>query len=139
MLPGMNNPYQPPEGRPVDAAPNKRIFVLAGIGALAASAYWGLQTLVRGLSAASSGSSLSFIGLVLPAVLVVAYATRGFQLFKGDVSAAASILFLHGIGGLMAMLQMAQYPEQRVLQVVKLLIHIFGGVTAYLARKSVTG
>jgi hypothetical protein len=134
MLRGMNNPYQPPDPQP-GMAPSRTPFLLAGIGALAASAYWALYTGLVGLSVAGAG--VSPVRMILPFVLIVLYAVRGFQIFKGDGRAATSILWLHGIGGIMAVINMASGDPMIIgLNALKLLIHIFGAVTAHLARKA---
>ena len=137
MLAAMNNPYQPPDPQP-GLVPSRTPFILAGIGALAASAYWALLTLLIGVGV--SGGGVSPTRIILPIVLIGLYAVRGVQIFRGDARAAASILWLHGVGGVMAVIQMASGdPVLIALNAVKLLIHIFGGVTAYLAKKSVGG
>lgn len=131
----MNNPYQPPEPQQPNAAPSRMPFVLAGIGALGASAYWGLYTLLVGVAVAGAGASP--VRMILPVVLIALYAIRGFQIFKGDARAATSVMWLHGVGGVMAVINMASGDPFLIgLNAVKLLIHIFGGATAYMARKA---
>jgi hypothetical protein len=96
--------------------------------------YWGLLTLLIGVGVASGGVSATRV--VLPIVLIALYAYRGLQIFKGDQRAARSILWLHGIGGVMAVVQMASgSPVLIVLQGGKLLVHIFGGVAALLLTR----
>ncbi|HEY8074587.1 MAG TPA: hypothetical protein VIF62_10760 [Labilithrix sp.] len=133
------NPYQPPEPNFATAdARSRRLFILAGVGALLASAYWAGLTLLTGVGVASG--QMSGARLLLPIVLIALYAVRGVRLFKGDARAAQGIVWLHGIGALMAIVQIASgVPIAIVLYGIKLVIHAFGGVTAFLARKSVTG
>jgi hypothetical protein len=139
------NPYQPPSGPDPYASPSRDdsssrvLFTLAGVGALFASGYWALMTGLTGLNAAfGSGSATA---LILPVYLIVVYAMRGFRLFKGDARAAQRILWLHGVGAVFAVLQITQGRSTIVmaLQAFKVLIHVFGGVTAYLALRSVSG
>jgi hypothetical protein len=132
------DPYRPPEA--LDAAEaaaptNRRLFVLAAIGAGLASVYWAALTLLLGFGAASGSTTGAQV--ILPCVLVVLYAVRGFKIFKGDRKAARGILWLHGLGALMAILRvLAGNPITVVLQAVKIAIHVFGGVTAYLAQRA---
>jgi hypothetical protein len=124
---------------PYSGAPpiiNRTPFILAAIGALAASGYWALLTLLI-LANVTTGGSLSPMQLILPGVLVVLYAVRGVQLFQGDVRAANRILWLHFVGGLFAAFYAATgHGLFAALQALKIAIHIFGGVTAYLAKRS---
>jgi hypothetical protein len=138
------NPYDPPQhykqpaaGPGVaGAAGNRNLFVLAAIGAGLASLYWAALTLLIGVGVAiGTGSPVQ---IVLPFVLIALYAVRGYQLFRGDPAAARRILWLHGIGGLAAFVQMVSAGGfWGALQGVKILIHIFGGVTALLALRSI--
>ena len=74
--------------------------------------------------------------MIQPCVLIGLYALRGYQLFKGDPAAATRVLWLHGIGGLMAILNIFSGSALLVvLQSIKLAIHVFGAVTAYLAQR----
>ena len=119
-------PY-PPAGPPAD----RTMFVLAAVGAGLASAYWAGLTLLIGFSAASG------FQIILPIVLIVLYAVRGVQIFKGDRAAARRILWLHGFGAISAVLQIASGgPLFFILQGIKIAIHIFGGITAYLVQKN---
>ena len=146
------NPYEPPrsyeapgiavgypQGYPASAvtAPGSRtLFILAAVGAWFASVYWAVFT---GLAAvgASMGSG-SFISVILPCYLIVMYAVRGFQIIKGDPAAAQRIISLHVIGAVFAVVNVVTGASAilMVLQSFKVLIHIFGGTTAYLARRS---
>jgi hypothetical protein len=132
------DPYQPP-GVLAAAEPatptSRRLFILAAIGAGLASVYWAALTVILGFGAASG--STSGVQVVLPCVLVVLYAMRGFKILKGDRAAARGILWLHGLGALMAVLRLlAGDPVTIVLQGVKIAIHVFGGITAYLAQRA---
>ena len=103
------NPYQPPQapfGYPQSAPPeNRTMFVLAAIGAGLASVYWAGLTLLIGLGAAMGSASM--VQVILPIVLIVLYAVRGLQIFKGDRAAARRILWLHGLGCIAAFMQIA--------------------------------
>ena len=110
------------------------LFVLAGIGSALASLYWGALTLLIFLGVAAG--SVSGMQLILPLVLIGLYAVRAFQVFKGDRNAAQRLLWLHGFGGAMALVQIVSGgPTLIVLQGIKIVIHVFGGVTAYLAQR----
>jgi hypothetical protein len=115
--------------------PSRTSFVLAAVGAGLASLYWGGMTLLIG--AAASGGQTSPTAVILPMFLIGLYALRAYQIFQGNGSALSSALWLHGIGGVMALVQMPSGgPVIMVLQGIKAAIHVFGGVTAYLARKA---
>jgi hypothetical protein len=128
------NPYE--YSGSTTASPNRgTIFVLAGIGSALASLYWATLTLLIAVGVAAG--SASGVQLILPLVLIGLYAARAFQIFKGDPNAARRVLWLHGVGGLMAMFQMfTGGPILIVLQGIKVVIHIFGAITAYLAQRS---
>ncbi len=132
QAPGPQGPYASPQaGPPAD----RTMFVLAAVGAGLASAYWAGLTLLIGLGAAFG--SISAFQVILPVVLIVLYAVRGVQIFKGDRAAARRILWLHGFGAISAVLQIASGGTLFVvLQGIKILIHIFGGITAYLVQKN---
>jgi hypothetical protein len=132
------NPYEPPRAAGFATAVNvnRTPFVLAAIGALLASLYWAGLTLLIGVGVAVG--SASPLQVLLPCVLIALYLARGFQIWKGDVNAARRILWLHGFGGIMALVQMSSGGALLVaLQSIKIVIHIFGGVTAYLAQRAV--
>jgi hypothetical protein len=119
----------------MQTAPSRTPFILAALGAGLASVYWAGLTLLIASSVASG--SLSPTQVILPLVLVALYALRGFQLFKGDPAAARRILWLHGLGGVMALI--AAFSGTGVivaLQGVKLVIHAFGGATALWALRA---
>lgn len=136
------NPYEPPRpdaplpaATAAGAAASRTPVVLAAVGAGLASAYWAILTLLI-LLGVSRGAG-SPIQIVLPFVLIALYAMRGYQLFKGDPAAAKRLLWLHGIGGVAALLQVFSAGGLwMALQSVKAVIHVFGGVTAYLAQKA---
>jgi hypothetical protein len=141
------NPYQPPNpysGAPSGASPgaavavvNRTPFVLAGIGAWLASLYWAALALLRGLfAAAGAGSGIT---VLMPMILVGLYAVRGFQVFQGDPAAARRLLWLHAFGSMAALLlAFSASGFYAGLQSVKVLIGIFGGVTAFLAQRAAT-
>jgi len=133
------NPYEAPPGdgmpMPMGVDPGRRTaFVLAGIGAGLASLYWaGLTAL---LAFGVSAGTISGTQIILPCVLIGLYAVRAFQIFKGDPTAAKKVLWLHGVGGALALFQMfSGTPLLMVFQGVKVAIHLFGGITAYLATR----
>lgn len=137
------NPYQAPPTARLSEGPdaemrrplNRTPFILAGIGAGLASAYWAALTLLIGFGVAAG--SVSAFQVILPCVLIALYALRGFQLLKGDPNAAKRVLWLHGVGGVMALLQIFSGSTLLVvLQGIKFGIHIFGGVTAYMAGRA---
>jgi hypothetical protein len=108
---------------------------LAGSGACLASVYWAALTLLLGFGVAKG--SVSGTRIVFPLILIVLYALRGVQIFKGDVAAARRVLWLHAVGGVFAVVQMASGNIfLMVLQGIKVATHIFGGATAYLAYRS---
>gem|GEM_PF-6072742 len=128
-----SNPYEPPGlYEPPQQPTSKTPFILAAIGAFAASLYWAGLTLLIGLSEASG------VQMVMPFVLVGLYAFRGFQVYSGDPAAAQRLLWLHGIGAAMTVFQMTQGGDGVVmlLQGIKVGIHLFGGGTAYFALKA---
>jgi hypothetical protein len=130
------NPYQSPNDlREVGAPLNRTPFILAGIGALLASVYWGVLTLLIGFAAATG--AVSAFQVILPCILIALYALRGYQLFKGDPAAAKRVLWLHGLGALMAVIQISSGDTiVKVLYGIKVAIHLFGVVTAYMATKA---
>ena len=141
MNPMNPNPYESPRvygappSPPSAGTATRTPFILAAVGAWMASAYWALLTVLIGLGVAfGSGSAIS---VVFPCILIVLYALRGWQLIKGDASAAQRILFLHIIGCVAAFSQMASGDGiVLLLQSIKVLIHVFGGVAAYFARRA---
>ncbi|MEO7094948.1 MAG: hypothetical protein ABI175_16940 [Polyangiales bacterium] len=132
------NPYQAPDAYLTDGQPGARgrgMFVLAAIGAWLASVYWAGLTALLALGAAAGATSP--LQIIMPCVLIVLYAFRGVQLYKGDAAAAQKIVVLHAIGGIMAIIQIAAGNSLVVvLYGIKVAIHVFGGVTAYLTRRS---
>jgi hypothetical protein len=66
------------------------------------------------------------------------YGSRAYRIFKGDaVSAVRDLVWLHAIGLIAVAIRMFSGSTLlMVLQGVKIAIHIFGGVAAYLARRS---
>jgi hypothetical protein len=135
----MTNPYEPPRAysSPSYGATNNRTaFTLAAIGAFLASAYWAALTLLIGVGVATGSGSLTSV--FFPCVLIVLYAMRGYQLLKGDPQAAQRILWLHGVGALVAIMQMTKGADSFMvfLQSIKVFIHLFGGVAAFFARRA---
>ena len=135
------NPYQAPSmlvssPQGPAAAPNRTLFVLAGVGSLLACAYWAGMTLLLGLGMAmGTGSAFN---LFFPVILIVLYAVRGLQILKGDVMATRRILWLHVVGSVAAVVQMMTGNVIMIaLNAIKVCIHLFGGTTAVLATRSV--
>jgi hypothetical protein len=128
------NPYQPP-GAPDQrepGQPNRTPFVLAAVGAGLASVYWAAMVVLV-LSMGAAADPQTFV----PIVLVGFYGYRGYQIFGGDKQAAQRILWLHGIGVLMAFMQMMSGESGlAVFQGVKIAINVFGAITAYLATQA---
>ena len=81
------------------------------------------------------GGAGSATTLFLPCILIGLYAVRGYQLYRGDRRAASRILWLHGVGAVVAIFQ-AMSGILVVMQVIKVAIHVFGGVTALLALRA---
>jgi hypothetical protein len=142
------NPYEPP--RPPGALPNvpypqvptpvvnRTPFVLAAIGAWCASGYWALITLLIAVGVMSGASS--GVGLFFPVILIVLYASRGLQIFRGDPAAVRRILWLHGIGALAAFAQAAQtHGIGAALQGLKVVINLGGLVAALWALRAIQG
>jgi hypothetical protein len=127
-----SNPYEPPGFSAPQGPPSKTPFILAAIGAFAASLYWAALALM-----VSRGES-SGVQAIMPFVLAGLYGFRGFQVFSGDPGAAQRLLWLHGIGAAMTVFQMTQGGDGVVmlLQGIKVAIHLFGGGTAYFALKA---
>ncbi len=121
---------------PAPSSPEaRRPFVLAAIGSGLAALYWMGLTAIIALAVATG--PLKATDLILPFILIALYAWRGSQILKGDPDAARRVLWLHGIGAVTAVIQIATGGMLMfVLQGVKLVIHIFGGVTAYQASKA---
>jgi hypothetical protein len=134
--PDPRQPYAPPGYTAASPAPPSRTpYILAGIGALFASGYWALVTCILGLGAAYG--SVSGFQIAMPIVLIVLYALRGVQILKGDTKAARRVLWLHIVGGAVAVLNMASGSGVVImLSGLKILVHIFGGITAYVAQRS---
>lgn len=73
--------------------------------------------------------------IILPSLLIALYVMRGVQVFKGDPAAATGLLWLHGIGAVMTLVQLSSGAGPVfVLNVIKILIHVFGGVTAFRVK-----
>jgi hypothetical protein len=90
------------------------------------------------MALAVAGGKVSAAQLFLPVLLIGFYAFRGYQLFRGDPAAAKRLLWLHGAGAAVAILQIATGGVVLiVLQSMKLVIHLFGGIGAYLAHREI--
>ncbi|MBS2032579.1 MAG: hypothetical protein JST54_32195 [Deltaproteobacteria bacterium] len=128
------NPHQPPIPADLEEPSfNRRPFVLAAVASGLASAYWGVLTLLIVLGAGAG--NMSPLNVVLPILLIFLYAQRAMRVFNGDRSAASRLIGLHLIGGLMTVMRLAA-GGFLVLYVIKLVIHIFGALTAYSASRA---
>jgi hypothetical protein len=112
--------------------------LLAAIGAGLASASWALMTVIMGLALLSPDSATSSPTMMLgPCLLIVLYAWRGIQIYQGDAGALTRILWLHGLGAVMSVVQFVTGgPLMWLLQGIKISTHIFGLVSAFLARRA---
>ena len=135
------NPYQaprdygPPGAMQTAPAATRGAFILAALGAGLASAYWAAVTLLVMFGVAKG--SVAGAQVVLPGVLILLYAVRGWQLFQGNPAAARRILVLHFVGGAVAVFQvMAGHGLIVTLNAVKIVIHVFGAITAFLATRA---
>ena len=129
--PRAEDAYAPGEALAVDRTP----FILAAIGAGLASGYWALLTLLIGVGVSAGAGSPAQI--ILPIILIGLYAFRALKVWRGDAMAARSLLWLHGVGGVVAVTQAMSFSGiMAVLQGMKLVIHVFGGVTALLAVRA---
>lgn len=135
----MNNPYEPPGGGYTPAQTttfNRRPFVLAAIGAWLAALYWLGMTLLLGAAVASGG--LGPAQLILPFVLIGLYAHRGWRLYNADPRMIRSILMLHGLGIFASIMQITAAKNEvvTIMNGVKIAIHVFGMITAFLAKRA---
>jgi hypothetical protein len=130
------NPYDPPRAFVGTANPTTRgPFLLAGIAALLAAAYWGVLALLILLGVYAG--SVSGFRMFFPALLVVLYVMRGLQLFKGDPAAAKRLIWLHAVGAVVAFVQIFEGAGFIVVLLgVKVAINVFGAITAYLAVRA---
>ena len=106
--------------------PLQGLCTLGAIGAFAAAAYWALLTFLIGVSGQSP------VQMLVPFILIGLYAYRGYQLMTGNVVAAKGLIWLHGIGAVMTIIQIAGGATLFVLLGVKIAIHAFGLVTALI-------
>jgi hypothetical protein len=107
----------------------------AAVASGAASIYWALLTLLTARVVASK--ELSATQLVFPVILVGLYAFRAIQTYRGNAQAVVSLLYLNGLGAIISLYNMRGATQVViVLQGVKVLIHIFGLITAWRARQA---
>lgn len=134
----MNNPYEPPTPQSqFDPHFDRRPFVIAAIGAWLAAAYWLVMTALLGLGMAAGKIGGSQI--ILPLVLIAMYAHRGYRLFRADAAMVRSIIVLHVLGMVAAVLQINATKNDVIftMNAVKIGIHIFGVVGALLAKRAI--
>lgn len=132
------NPFEPPAASPDPRHPvaTRTPLLLAALGAWGAAAYWALLTALIALGAAMG--AVSPTALILPIVLIGLYVLNGVRMFKGEARAVRSLLWLHGVGCLVAIIQVATSSGLFVaLQAIKVVIHIFGVATVVMARRHV--
>ncbi len=127
------------DGRMYEQQPTRTVFVLAAIGAALAALFWGalLALLFLGMK---GGAKVEGLQLIMPVILVVLYGMRAFAVYNGDRNAAKRLMFLHGLGILASIFQISQFPASAgamltMLYGFKIAVHVFGGVTAYLASR----
>lgn len=120
---------------PMNSAPSRRPYVLAGLGAFMAAGYWGFLTLMTGFSAVAAGTSGTMA--ILPVVLVVLYVVRGLRVMKGELRSARSLFWLHGVGMVCAVFGIFGGESLIVagLHAIKIAIHVFGLIVTYRAKK----
>ena len=135
------NPYQPPRTSGDDRFSNgpdgstRRALLLAAVGGWLAAAYWAAMTLLLGVGVATR--HVSGMQVILPLFLIGLYIQRGYRVYQGDAMAAQRLMWLHGIGGAVAVLQMASAGAVLIVfYVVKVLVHVFGGFTAFRAHRA---
>lgn len=127
------NPFDAPDA---SASNRKMPNMLAAAGAWLASLYWALLTLL--IVFGTIAGTVSALQLVFPAFLIAAYAWRGLQVFQGHDDAAQSLLWLHALGAITAV--MTLYGGGGVIYVlygIKLAIHVFGGGAAWAVERGV--
>lgn len=145
-----SNPYEAPRPTPpgemqgaTQGRPSRTPFILAGIGAVVASAYWAAVTVALWTASASRFG----FHVVIPCVLMGLCAVRGFQVLKGDFAAAKKLLWIHCLAGalvltlfevvsggtLFIVLQGVRFDLNG--KVVGGAIHVFGALTAYVVAR----
>ena len=116
------------------SGPSRSAFVLAAIGGWAAAAYWAALTFL--IFTGVAAGAVSPVQIILPAILIALYAYRGWETFRGNPSAASGLMWLHILGAGLTIVQLVMgisfWPT---VQVIKIVVHVFGAVTAFLARR----
>jgi hypothetical protein len=131
----VDNPFE--SGSEVPAPRRSTATTLAAVGAWAAAAYWSAMALFLSLGAAMG--SVSAVQALLPLALIAFYAWRGAQVWGGNRRVATNLVLLHGIGGVMAVLEVATGDwVVKVMYGLKVLIHVFGGFAALAAAREPT-
>ena len=114
---------------------NRTPMIVAAVASWLASAYWALLTVLTFL--ASITGEISGIRALLPLVLIVLYAVRGFGAFRGDPRSLTSLTWLHGIGAVATLINSRSLSGLSLgLNAVKIAINLLGAVTAYMAMRS---
>ena len=75
--------------------------------------------------------------ILMSSVLIVLFTLRGFQLWRGDRSAAKKILFLHAADVIgLAQIFLGGSVLVTILVSIKVALHVFGAIAAYLSMKA---
>ena len=108
---------------------------MASFGAFLVAGYWAVLAMLFGFGVASGAASVPSILLSL--LLIVLFAWRAFQLWKGDRTAAKKILVLHSAGVVgLAQIFLGGTVLLTILVSIKVAIHAFGAIAAYQAMKN---
>jgi hypothetical protein len=119
-----------------DSWANRTPFIIAAVGSWLASAYWALLTALTFLTAITGGELSGFRAL-LPLVLIVLYAVRGFGALRGDPRSLNSLTWLHGIGAVATLINSRDLSGLALgLNAVKIAINLFGAVSAFMAMRT---
>jgi hypothetical protein len=114
---------------------NRTPMIVAAVGAWLASAYWALLAALTFLAAIAG--ELNGFRALLPLVLIVLYAVRGFGAFRGDPRSLNSLTWLHGIGAVATLINSRDLSGLALgLNAVKIAINLFGAVAAFMAMRS---
>jgi hypothetical protein len=108
------------------------LVVMTTVGAVLAALYWGTLGVLNA-TGKLYGVKPDGFQMFLPFVLVVLYAMRGYKVFEGDHRSARNLMWLHGVGGVLAIVQIAMgmLPTFVIgLYAAKVAIHIIGGIPA---------
>ena len=84
------------------------------------------------------GGAIESYQLVMPIVLVALYAMRAYRVYTGDLRSARNLAWLHALGAIVAVVNIVQFntPIITVLYGIKVVVHVVGGVPAFLLSRS---